>query len=61
VLVVTSAVFAVAHLEPARTPVLFVLGLALGWGRVMTGRIGASIFAHGFINLVGMIAVLTAL
>lgn len=57
-LVITSGVFALAHLEPARTPVLFMLGLAIGWGRMLTGRIGASIIAHAVINAMGMIALL---
>ena len=58
-LVITSAIFAVAHLEPTRTPVLFALGLGIGWGRKLTGRIGASIIAHAIINTLGMTALLT--
>ncbi|MEO0494502.1 MAG: CPBP family intramembrane glutamic endopeptidase, partial [Actinomycetota bacterium] len=56
VLIITSAAFAAAHFEPARFPVLFVLGLALGMGRLLTGRIGAAIVTHALINGLGMIA-----
>ena len=46
---------------PLRTesvPVLFTLGIALGMGRLLTGRIGASIITHALINGLGMIALL---
>lgn len=49
-LVVSSLLFTAFHLEPLRSPVLFVLGLALGWGRMMTGRLGTAIITHGAIN-----------
>lgn len=58
VLFITSAIFAVVHLEPVRTPVLFVLGLAIGLGRLVTGRIAASIAAHMYVNAIGMIFLL---
>ncbi len=58
VLVVTSAVFAAAHLEPGRILILFALGLGIGWGRKLTGRIWAGIVAHAAINTIGMIALL---
>ena len=61
VLITTSAVFALAHLEIERTPILFVLGLALGYGRIRTGRIGPCIAAHVFINALGMVALLAEL
>jgi membrane protease YdiL (CAAX protease family) len=38
--------------------VLFTLGIALGMGRLLTGRIGASIITHALINGLGMIALL---
>lgn len=37
---------------------LFVLGLAIGLGRLVTGRIGASIVAHMFVNAIGMLFLL---
>lgn len=61
VLTITSAVFAVVHLEPIRTPVLFVLGMAIGLGRLVTGRIGPSIAAHMYVNAIGMIFLLIEL
>lgn len=57
-LVVTSAVFAALHLEPWRTPVLFVLGLALGYGRMRTGRLGPCIVTHMLINGLALTATL---
>lgn len=56
-LFITSGIFAIVHLEPLRTPVLFVLALCIGLGRLVTGRIGASIVAHALVNTLGMIAV----
>ena len=53
-LAITSLIFAVAHFEPWRTPILFVLGAVIGVGRIATGRIGASIFAHMYVNAIGM-------
>ena len=59
--VMSSFMFAIVHLEPARTPIIFVLGLVLGWGRKLTNRIGASIVAHGIINGLAFVALLTLL
>jgi len=59
--VVSSFVFAIVHLEPARTPIIFVLGLVLGWGRTLTNRIGASVIAHGLINGIAFVALLSTL
>lgn len=60
-LVVTSAIFAAIHLELTRTPILFAIGLAFGWGRYTTGRLGSSVIAHVGINAIGMVALLTSL
>lgn len=60
-LLITSLLFAAAHLEPGRFPVLFVLGLALGLGRVLTGRIGASIVTHACINGIAMAVLLATI
>lgn len=60
-LTITSGIFAIAHLEPIRTPILFVLGFVIGIGRIATGRIGASIFAHMYVNAIGMIFLLIEL
>ena len=61
VLIVSSVIFAVMHLEPARFPILFALGIALGYGRTRTGRIGSSVAAHIFLNSTGMIVLLATL
>lgn len=61
ILVVTSLIFAAAHLEPARFPILFVLGVALGCGRIHSGRIGSCITAHIYLNSTAMIALLATL
>ena len=60
-IVVSSFVFAIVHLEPTRTPIIFVLGMVLGWGRKLTNRIGASVIAHGIINGLAFVAFLTSL
>lgn len=60
-LAITSLVFAIVHFEPWRTPILFVLGAVIGLGRIATGRIGASIFAHMYVNAIGMIFLLIEL
>lgn len=61
ILTVTSAIFAAVHLEPIRTAVLFVLGMAIGLGRLVTGRIGASVAAHMYVNAMGMLFLLIEL
>lgn len=57
-LAITSAVFAVLHLEPSRFGYLLVAGLVLGWLRLRTGRLGASIVAHVTINALPAVALL---
>lgn len=61
VLVLSSLMFAAIHLEPARFPILFLLGIALGYGRIRTGRLGPCVTAHICLNSVGMIALLATL
>ncbi|MFM8526305.1 MAG: lysostaphin resistance A-like protein [Cyanobacteriota bacterium] len=57
-LILSSAVFALAHLSVSETPSLFVLGLGLARLRQRSGRLSASVFMHGlwngftFLNLV---------
>ncbi|MBC3190761.1 CPBP family intramembrane metalloprotease [Pseudonocardia sp. C8] len=50
VYLVTTAVFALAHLELLRAPLLFVVALPLGVARLLTGRLTASIVAHAVNN-----------
>ncbi|MEZ5168517.1 MAG: CPBP family intramembrane glutamic endopeptidase [Acidimicrobiales bacterium] len=61
ILLVTSVVFAAIHLELLRTPVLIVLGIGLGFCRMLTGRLGPAIVMHMGINTIGMLAVLAEL
>lgn len=61
VLVITSALFALVHLEPTRFLILLAAGLAAGSVRMITGRLGPSIVTHFLINgiaSVGLFALL---
>ena len=60
-LVLTSLVFVAFHPEPYRSPVLLALGLALGWGRLRTGRLGAALVAHCLINTIAFTALVVEL
>lgn len=51
-LLVTSALFAAAHLEPSRAPFLFLAGLAAGFVRMVTDRLGPAVVAHLVVNSV---------
>lgn len=46
----SSAVFGLAHLSIGEFPALFVLGLLLGWLRLSSGRLSASIWMHALWN-----------
>ncbi|MDQ4118325.1 MAG: CPBP family intramembrane metalloprotease [Actinomycetota bacterium] len=50
VYLLTTLVFAFAHFELTRTPLLFVVALPLGLARVLTGRLTASVIAHQINN-----------
>jgi uncharacterized protein len=54
----TTAVFAVSHLEPLRTSLLIVIGIPIGLARLFTGRLGASVVAHQVNNFVPALTVL---
>ena len=47
---ISALVFGVAHLSLGELPPLFVLGLGLGWLRLQSGRLGASVLMHGLWN-----------
>jgi membrane protease YdiL (CAAX protease family) len=51
ILVLTAVVFAYLHGEPTRTIALLGQGVAIGWARLRTGRVGASLVAHAANNL----------
>lgn len=62
VLLLSTAVFAVSHLEPWRTSLLLVIGLPIGLARMYTGRLGSSVIAHQANNfLPALTFLLTAL
>lgn len=58
---ITTVLFAVAHLELTRTPLLLVVALPIGLARVFTGRLPASIVAHQVNNLVPALGLALAL
>jgi membrane protease YdiL (CAAX protease family) len=58
VFVLSTAVFAVSHLEPLRTSLLIVIGIPIGLARLFTGRLGASVVAHQVNNFLPALTVL---
>ena len=54
----TTAIFAVSHLEPIRTTLLLVIGIPIGLGRLFTGRLPASVVAHQVNNFLPALALL---
>jgi membrane protease YdiL (CAAX protease family) len=59
---VTTVVFALAHLEFTRTPLLLVVAIPIGLARMVSGRLPAAIIAHQINNLlpaVGLLVMLT--
>ena len=47
---ISALVFGIAHLSLGELPPLFVLGLGLGWLRLQSGRLAASVLMHGLWN-----------
>ena len=60
ILGVTSVIFAFAHFEPQRAPLLIAIGLPIGVARLLSGRLAAPVIAHQINNFLPAI-VLTAL
>lgn len=60
-LVVTTAVFALAHFEPTRAPLLLVAALPVAFARLYSGGLLAAIVAHQVTNLLPGIALLLGL
>ena len=50
-LAITTLVFALAHFEFTRTPLLLVVAIPIGVARVLTGRLTAGVIAHQINNL----------
>ena len=59
--VVSALLFTLIHFEVVRIGVLLTIGLVLGILRARTGRIGASVVAHGVNNLVAVVGIVQAL
>jgi uncharacterized protein len=59
--VVTTLLFAVAHFEFARTPLLFIVALPIALARLRTGRLAASVVAHQVNNLLPGVVLALAL
>ncbi len=49
-IIISSFIFALAHLSLSEFPPLFVLGIGLGVTRLLSGRLGSSIFMHSLWN-----------
>lgn len=55
--VAVALFFAVIHFQPVEIPGLFVIGLVLGAGALLTGRLGLSIVTHLAFNATGLLLV----
>jgi uncharacterized protein len=60
-LAVTTVVFALAHMELTRAPLLVVIAIPIGLARLYSGGLMASIVAHQVTNLLPGIALMLAL
>lgn len=56
--VLSTAIFAVSHLEPLRTTLLLVIAIPIGLARLVTGRLLGSIIAHQVNNFLPALAIL---
>jgi membrane protease YdiL (CAAX protease family) len=56
----STAVFAVSHLEPLRTTLLLVIAVPIGLARLFTGRLLSSVVAHQMNNFLPAVAILLA-
>lgn len=54
----STAIFAVSHLEPDRTLLLLAIGIPIGLARLVTGSTGASMIAHQVSNFLPALALL---
>ncbi|MGW3469218.1 CPBP family intramembrane glutamic endopeptidase [Saccharopolyspora sp. NPDC000995] len=56
--VLSTAVFAIGHLEPERTVLLLVIAIPIGVARLVTGRLTASVVAHQVNNFLPALGLL---
>jgi len=61
ILLLTSLLFGLFHLELKEFPVYFTLGLFFGFLRMRTERIGASVVAHLIKNFIGFLSIYSSL
>ena len=61
VLLITSFLFASMHLELYNLPVFFIFGIILGYLRMRTNRMGASLLAHIIKNTFALIIIYSGL
>jgi len=54
----STAIFAVSHLEPIRTTLLLVIAIPIGLARLRTGKLPASVVAHQVNNFLPALAML---
>lgn len=54
----STAIFAVSHLEPIRTTLLLVIAVPIGLARLVSGRLPASIITHQMNNFLPALAML---
>jgi membrane protease YdiL (CAAX protease family) len=54
----STAVFAVSHLEPLRTTLLLVIAVPIGLARLFTGRLPGAVVAHQMNNFLPALALL---
>lgn len=55
--VAVALFFAVIHFQPVEVPGLFVIGLVMGAGALLTGRLGLSVITHVAFNATGLFVV----
>jgi membrane protease YdiL (CAAX protease family) len=60
-LVITTVVFALAHFEFTRTPLLLVVAIPIALSRLYTGRLTAGVVAHGVNNLLPAVSLVLML
>ncbi|WP_370591264.1 CPBP family intramembrane glutamic endopeptidase [Saccharopolyspora montiporae] len=58
VFVLSTAIFAIGHLEPERTALLLVVAIPIGVARMVTGRLTASVVAHQVNNFLPALGLL---
>ncbi|RCW39850.1 hypothetical protein DFQ14_114114 [Halopolyspora algeriensis] len=58
IFILTTAIFAIGHLEPARTVLLLVIAIPIGLARFLTGRLTASVVAHQVNNFLPALGLL---